>query len=130
MLIGKLSQLTGRSVHTIRWYEAQRLMPGVRRDPQGRRLYVHSHVDWLDLLERLRRTGMTIKQIREYTALAKQGGAKLKELQQLMKEHRRRVEASIQDLQESLQIIDAKIDFYGSWLQTGIRPPSTTGRHR
>jgi hypothetical protein len=40
------------------------------------------------------------------------------------------VEASIRDLQESLQIIDAKIDFYSSWQRTGIRPPSTTGRHR
>ena len=37
--IGKLARLTGRSVHTIRWYEAQRLIPGVRRDPQGRRVY-------------------------------------------------------------------------------------------
>ena len=32
--IGKLARLTGRSVHTIRWYEAQQLIPGVRRDPQ------------------------------------------------------------------------------------------------
>jgi len=130
MLIGKLAQLTGRSVHTIRWYEAQRLMPGVRRDLQGRRLYVHSHVDWLDLLDRLRRTGMTIKQIREYAALVKLGDATLKERQQLMKEHRKRVEASIRDLQDSLHVIDMKIDFYGTWLSTGVRPPPALRRDR
>ena len=50
--IGKLARLTGRSVHTIRWYEAQRLIPGVRRDPQGRRVYHEQHVEWLALLER------------------------------------------------------------------------------
>jgi DNA-binding transcriptional MerR regulator len=123
MLIGKLSELTGHSVHTIRWYEAQRLMPGVRRDPQRRRLYVYAHVDWLDLVDRLRRTGMTIKHIREYAALVEQGDAALKECQQLMKQHRQRVEAAIQDLQDSLQILDHKLDFYGSWLSSGVRPP-------
>ena len=30
--IGELARLSGRSVHTIRWYEAQRLMPGAARD--------------------------------------------------------------------------------------------------
>jgi DNA-binding transcriptional MerR regulator len=125
MLIGKLSRLTGRSAHTIRWYESQRLIPGVRRDVQGRRLYVQSHIDWLDLLDRLRRSGMTIKQIREFAALVKQGKGTLKEQQQLMKSHRKRIEASIRDLQESLQIIDKKIDYYGTWASTGVRPPST-----
>ena len=56
MHIGRLSRLTGRSVHTIRWYESQQLIPGVRRDLQGRRTYVVSHVAWLELLDRLKRT--------------------------------------------------------------------------
>ena len=127
MLIGKLARLTGHSVHTIRWYESQRLIPGVRRDVQGRRTYVHSHVDWLQLVDRLRRTGMTIRQIREYAALVKQGNDTLKQRQQLMRAHRERVEASIRDLQESLQIIDMKIEFYGTWVSTGVRPGTRRG---
>lgn len=126
MHIGKLAGLTGRSVHTIRWYESQRLIPGVRRDVQGRRLYVASHVDWLDLLDRLRRTGMSIREIREYAAMVKRGDSTLRERQQLMKVHRQRVEAMMQDLRESLQLIDSKIDFYGAWLSTGVRPALPT----
>jgi DNA-binding transcriptional MerR regulator len=122
MLIGRLATLTGRNIHTIRWYESQRLIPGVRRDPQGRRIYAPSHVDWLELLERLRRTGMSIREIREYTAMVKRGDSTLRERQQLMKVHRKRVEAMMEDLNESLQLIDAKIDFYGAWLNTGVRP--------
>lgn len=123
MLIGKLASLTGRSVHTIRWYESQRLIPGVRRNPQGRRVYVPSHVDWLDLLERLRRTGMSIREIREYTAMVKRGDSTLQERQQLLRAHRRRVETLQEELKVSLELIDAKIDFYGAWLATGKRPP-------
>lgn len=62
--IGKLANLTGRSVHTIRWHESQRLFPGVRRDVQGRRVYNEQQVEWLALLERLRRSGMSIKELR------------------------------------------------------------------
>jgi DNA-binding transcriptional MerR regulator len=72
-LIGQLAARTGRSVHTIRWYEAQGLIPGVARDGGRRRVYGELHISWLDLMDRLRRTGMSIAEMREYTALVKQG---------------------------------------------------------
>lgn len=128
LLIGQLAEATGRSVHTIRWYEAQRLIPGVRRDLQRRRIYAHGHVEWLDLLERLRRTGMSIKDIREYAGLVKRGESSLKERQLLMKAHRERIQSMIEDLHESVQLIDTKIDFYGVWLQSGKRPPPMAHR--
>ena len=53
-LIGELSARSGRSIHTIRWYEAQGLMPGVQRDGGGRRVYAEGHVAWLQLMQRLR----------------------------------------------------------------------------
>ena len=120
--IGELSARTGRSVHTIRWYETQRLMPGVRRDTAGRRVYHEQHVGWLDLLDRLRRTGMTIRQMQQYTALVKQGGKTLAARRDLLAEHRKTVQAMIEDLSDSLQLIDSKIDFYGQWLVTGSQP--------
>lgn len=45
MKIGELARLTGRSAHTIRWYEAQGLMPDAARDAGGRRVFVQDHVD-------------------------------------------------------------------------------------
>jgi DNA-binding transcriptional MerR regulator len=120
--IGQLSARTGRSVHTIRWYEAQGLMPGVARDGGGRRVYQEEHVDWLDLMDRLRRTGMSIAQMRRYTALVKQGRATLAERQQMLAEHRARVEANLADLQAALALLDRKIDFYGEWMSTGHQP--------
>jgi DNA-binding transcriptional MerR regulator len=46
--IGELSSRTGRSIHTIRWYETQGLVPGVARDAANRRVYSEQHVGWLD----------------------------------------------------------------------------------
>ena len=126
ILIGTLSERTGRSVHAIRWYETQGLVPGVARDAGGRRVYTELHVGWLQLMERLRRTGMSIAQMREYTALVQQGKSTLKQRQQILRAHRERVQDTIAEWTQALELLDGKIDFYGQWLATGKRPPLDT----
>lgn len=120
--IGELALRTGRTVHAIRWYEAQGLIPGVARDSGGRRLYDEKHLSWLDLMDRLRRTGMTIAEMRRYTALVHQGRATLQERSKMLTEHRKRVKETIADWTAALSLIDGKIDFYGDWIATGKRP--------
>ncbi|UUZ63851.1 MerR family transcriptional regulator [Polaromonas sp. P1-6] len=121
-LIGQLAARTGRSVHTIRWYEAQGLIPGVMRDGGRRRVYNELHLSWLDLMDRLRRTGMSIAEMREYTALVKQGSATLKQRQALLSSHRAQVRDMIAEWQLALKLLDSKIDFYDEWVTTGKRP--------
>jgi DNA-binding transcriptional MerR regulator len=130
LLISQLARASGRSVHTIRWYESQRLIPGVRRDAQGRRTYVHEHVEWLALLERLRGSGMSIRELREYTAVAKRGASMIDASQDLLRAHRARVAQRIADLENSLAIIDGKIAFYEEWRLTGVRPPPGSDAQR
>lgn len=123
--IGELSARTGRSVHTIRWYESQGLIPGVQRDQGGRRVYDELHVGWLGLIDRLRHTGMSIADMRAYVALVRQRGrGNLKKRRDLLSAHRAEVEKRIEELNEALELIDRKIDFYSEWLATGKRPDS------
>jgi DNA-binding transcriptional MerR regulator len=121
-LIGQLAARTGRSVHTIRWYEAQGLIPGVARDGGRRRVYGELHVSWLDLMDRLRRTGMSIAEMREYTALVKQGSSTLARRQALLSAHREQVKGMIAEWQLALKLLDSKIDFYDEWVASGKRP--------
>ena len=121
--IGELAARTGRSVHAIRWYESQGLVPGVARDAGGRRVYDERHVAWLDLMARLRATGMPIAEMREYTVLVMQGSRSLRQRRELLEAHRRRVEASMAEMKRSLELVDAKIDFYDAWMHSGQRPP-------
>lgn len=111
--IGELSRRTGRSVHAIRWYEAQGLVPGVLRDGAGRRLYAVRHVDWLQLMDRLRRTGMSIAEMRRYTTLVMQGRGTLKQRRDLLAAHKAQVLLRITEWQEALRLVDGKLDFYG-----------------
>ncbi|MFS2035153.1 MerR family transcriptional regulator [Polaromonas sp. CT11-55] len=121
-LIGQLAARTGRSVHTIRWYEAQGLIPGVARDGGRRRVYGELHISWLELMDRLRRTGMSIAEMREYTALVKQGSGTLAKRQALLSAHREQVRGMIAEWQLALKLLDSKIDFYDEWVASGKRP--------
>ena len=121
--IGELAARTGRSVHAIRWYEAQGLVPGVARDEGGRRVYGELHVGWLDLMERLRATGMSIAEMREYTALVMQGSRSLRQRRDLLAGHRERVNTTIAEWKRALTLVEKKIDFYDAWMDTGQRPP-------
>jgi DNA-binding transcriptional MerR regulator len=120
--IGDVASRTGRSIHTIRWYEAQGLMPGVTRDGAKRRVYTEHHIGWLDLMERLRCTGMSIAQMRTYTELVKDGSATLNERRELLRDHRARVRETIARWHDALALIEAKIEFYDEWVASGERP--------
>jgi DNA-binding transcriptional MerR regulator len=98
------------------------LLPGVGRDASDRRVYDERHVGWLDLMDRLRRTGMSIAEMREYTKLVKLGKTTLEERRALIPSHRDRVRATIAELTRAIEILDGKIDFYSEWRATGKRP--------
>jgi DNA-binding transcriptional MerR regulator len=86
--IGELARRTGRSAHTIRWYESIGLVPGVRRDGGNRRVYDELHVGWLDLMDRLRTTGMSTAQMRAYATLVARGRATLEARRAMLVAHR------------------------------------------
>jgi len=120
--IGWLAAQTGRSVHAIRWYEMQGLLPGVARDSGGRRAYDPQHVQWLELMDRLRQTGMSIAEMRRYTVMVTQGRSTVAERARLLEVHRARVVQTVARWKRALALIDRKIEFYGEWEETGRRP--------
>ena len=121
LCIGELAARTGRSVHTIRWYEQQGLLPPVPR-LSGQRIYSNRHVEWMELMDRLRLSGMPIAELRRYTALAQRGAATLAQTREVLLAHRERVQAQIAQWNQAQKIIDAKIGFYSRWIEEGERP--------
>lgn len=120
--IGELSARSRYSAHTIRWYESQGLMPGVARDVGGRRVYTERHIGWLGLVDRLRTTGMSIAQIREYAKLIRTGADSIGAQQALLVAHRQHVREMMVEWRAALELLEDKIGFYDEWLRTGVRP--------
>ena len=120
--IGAFAARTGHSIHTIRWYESQGLLPRVLRDAGGRRIYSKRHITWLELLDRLRRSGMSIAQLRDYTKLAQQGGATVEPTMAVLVQHRQTVADKIAEWEQAMALINQKIDFYAKWKALGKAP--------
>jgi DNA-binding transcriptional MerR regulator len=114
--IGELSRLSGRSIYTIRWYEAQRLMPGAARDAGGRRVFSQAHVAWLALLDRLRASGMSVRDMQAYARGVRQGKPALAECREMLAQHRLTVQRRTEELRAAAALMDHKIALYDKWL--------------
>ena len=112
LTVGEAAAKVGLSVHTLRWYEQEGLVTPVGRDAVGRRRYSPDDLDWLQLLNCLRGTGMPVREMRRYAELARTGPATEEERLRLFEEHRERVLARIADLHRDLDAINSKIDYY------------------
>ena len=112
LTVGEAAAKVGLSVHTLRWYEQEGLVAPVGRDAAGRRRYQPEDLDWLQLLMRLRATGMPVREMRRYAQLVRSGRATFTERLRLFEEHRDRVLERIAELHRDLEAIERKIDYY------------------
>jgi DNA-binding transcriptional MerR regulator len=111
--IGQVSEITGLSVHALRYYEREGLLADpIRRDPGGRRVYTDDDLEWLDMCIMLRATGMPLTAIRRYTDLVKAGDGNAKERVVLLRSHEERVTAQMDRLNRCLDLIRFKIARY------------------
>lgn len=120
--IGELAARSGRSIHTLRYYESVGLIPFVARDAGGRRRYNLQHLEWLFFLERLQRTGMTLAEMQQYTALVSEGKKTMARRVALLKKHMERIDQQMTELANSRRLLCAKIDFYNEWSSSGSYP--------
>jgi len=108
----QMADQTGVNIDTLRYYEREGLINTIERSPSGHRRYSADDVLWVQVLRCLRDTGMTIEQLRQYCNLGEQGDHTQPQRMQLLEQHRDTVLQQIQQLQESIKLIDHKIDFY------------------
>ncbi|MEU2250273.1 MerR family transcriptional regulator [Streptomyces sp. NPDC019224] len=110
--ISEVAAFTGLSAHTLRWYERIGLMPHVDRSHTGQRRFSNRDLDWLAFVTKLRLTGMPVAHMVRYAELVREGDHTFEERQELLEATRRDVRARIAELQDTLAVLDYKIDFY------------------
>lgn len=109
-----MSERTGVSIDTLRYYERERLLQNVARAESGHRRYSEDDVLWVEVLRCLRDTGMTIEQLRHYCELGAQGDHTEPERYRMLMTHRALVEDQIAERTQALQLIDHKLGFYAA----------------
>jgi DNA-binding transcriptional MerR regulator len=114
------------SPHTLRYYERIGLLPAIARDSNGYRQYSEYNLGAVNILLRLRDTGMPIQGMKRFAELLAQGDSGIPERLELLEAHEKTVREKIRDLETNLELIEAKINLYRK-TQSGISPNSRSG---
>lgn len=112
LTIAEVAAATGTSAHTLRYYERIGLIRGVSRARSGHRRYGPDDVRWVEFLRKLQGTGMPIRRMLAYAALARRGDATITERRALLEAHRDDVAAKLAEQKVHLAGIEKKVEMY------------------
>ncbi|WP_243056900.1 MerR family transcriptional regulator [Nocardioides sp. SR21] len=127
--IAEAAAASGLTPDTLRYYEKDGLMlRPIARGTTGHRRYSDADLRWIELINRLRGTGMPIRDVRRYADLVRHGDGNEQERLDLLRAHRVRVLAQLAEVQEHLGAIDRKIGIYTDKIEAALdleRTPRT-----
>ena len=115
LTIAEAAARTGLSADTLRYYERDGLLLApVQRATSGHRRYSERDLRWVELVTRLRATGMPIRDVRRYATLVRDGDGNEAERLALLLSHREVVERQLSEVTGHLRAIDHKIAMYAN----------------
>lgn len=114
MKIAEVSEHTGISSDTLRYYERIGLIWPVNRNASGIRDYTDLDLRRVEFIKCMRSAGLPIEVLIEYVALVQQGDRTLEARQEILEEQRELLLARMREMQKTLDILDHKIEVYES----------------
>ena len=110
--IKQISEKTNLTEHTIRYYDREGLIPLITRTQSGIRQFSEDDLEWINLICCLRNSGMPLQEIKEFMQLCLKGKDSLEERRELLIRHRTRIQEQMANLDNSLNIVNFKIEHY------------------
>lgn len=113
----QVTQETGLSAPTLRYYEKEHLLPPIGRDSNGLRIYDDLSLKSIYFIKALRATDMPIKEIKEYVKLHEKGEETLQLRKSLLENHQAKVEEDLKAQALYLKKIKEKIKLYDEYVK-------------
>lgn len=111
MKIREFSQKIGLTTYTLRYYEKIGLLQP-ERDNAGHRDYNEDDLEWIDFLQKLKSTGMPLKDIKKFTKLTLEGDNTILQRIRLLEKHEEKVKEQLAEWNDCLDKVKYKIDYY------------------
>lgn len=112
MKISEVSEQSGLSVDTLRYYEKIGLLPPVNRTESGIRKYSELDVRRVDFIKCMRTAGLPIEVLIEYFALVQQGDQTIEARKEILQRQRTQLAARMAEMQATLDLLNHKIQVY------------------
>ena len=124
--ISETAKKAGITTSAIRFYEKEGLLPSIKRDKNGIRSFTDDDLQSLRIIECLKATEMSIKDIRKFIDLCTQGDNSLQERYALFLDRKMAVKKQIEELQNVEKVIDFKCWYYQTAIEAGTEKIHTT----
>lgn len=110
--VGEMAKLMGIPASTLRYYDQEGLLPFLERSKGGIRMFNEDDYATLQVIDCLKKSGLSLKEIKAFIALAAEGDASLDQRLAMFQRRREAVLAQIQELQNTLALLEYKCWYY------------------
>ncbi len=110
--IGEMATLLHVAPSTLRYYDKEGLLPFVERSSAGIRVFQDKDIEWLNIIECLKKTGMSIKEIKLFIDWCMEGDSTIEQRKRLIQKQREVVQQQMNELQETMDMLDYKTWYY------------------
>lgn len=111
-LIGDISKMYGISQDTLRYYDKAGLLPFVKKNQAGRRVFTEDDLGYIEVIDCLKRSGIPVKEIAKFMDWCVEGDKTLPQRYAFMVEQEAVLEKKIHELQAQLDFLRWKKWYY------------------
>lgn len=117
--IGEISRMTGISVSTLRYYDREGMFPDMERSNGGIRIFSEKELNALRVIECLKNTGMSIKDIKRFLVWCQEGDVSLDKRQKMFHDRLEEVERQLEMMRKNLNLLKYKCWYYDKAVAAG-----------
>ncbi len=116
--IGRVSEMFGLPVSTLRYYDKEGLFPNMER-VSGIRKFSDKELETLRVIECLKKSGLEIKDIKQFMEWCSQGSSTYSKRRELFERQKENIECRISHLEQALDMIKFKCWYYDTAIADG-----------
>lgn len=116
--IGQVSEQFGLPISTLRYYDKEGLFPNMRRD-SGIRKFGEREMDAIRIIECLKRSGLEIKDIKQFMEWCVQGSETYPQRRELFLRQKAAVELELERMNRVLDMLKYKCWYYEEAIKDG-----------
>lgn len=117
--IGQVSKMFDLPIATLRYYDKEGLFQDLEREPSGIRKFNEKSIEALRVIECLKKSGMQIKEIREFMNWCSQGDRTLEKRKEMFYARRQEIEKQMEEFQRTLDMVKFKCWYYETACKEG-----------
>lgn len=116
--IGQVSEMFSLPISTLRYYDKEGFFPDIQRT-SGIRKFGQKELETLRVIECLKKSGLEIKDIKQFIKWCEQGSSTYKQRQELFIRQKDIVEKEIESLKKTLNMLNFKCWYYDQAIKDG-----------